>query len=53
MIDQLFTPPESPVCNPDVRAEILREIRTMGCEVEAERKHIQAELFMNQTTGDQ
>ena len=41
--NQLFTPPQSPV--------ILRDIRTMDCELEVERRWIRAELFMNQAAG--
>ena len=54
--NQLFTPPQSPPHDPDVRATILRDIRTMDHELEAERRHIQADLFMNQAaeaTGGQ
>ena len=52
--NQLFTPPQSPVHNPNVWAAILRDIRTMDYEIEAERMRcIWAELFMNQATGNQ
>ena len=49
--NQLFTPPQSPAHDPDIRAAILRDIRTMDLELEVERRQIRAELFMNQAAG--
>ena len=40
--NQLFTASQSPAHDPDVRAAILRDIRTMDRELEAERRHIWA-----------
>ena len=45
--DNLFTPPESPTRNPDLRENILAQIRTMDRELEAERRRQRAQQFMN------
>ena len=51
--NQLFTPPQSLAHDSDIIAAILRDIRTMDHELEVERRHIRAKLFMNQATKGQ